>query len=105
MPGHRQVRVEGSPDRIAESPAPASGAGADLQRLPYEAPDVVPAGGGLPTPIAEEVGDSVPAWSPDGTQLLYAGTSRGLWLADVGGGGTVALLDDYSRDVDPDWRR
>jgi WD40 repeat protein len=47
-----------------------------------------------------------PAWSPDGTQIVYTcdyGGSANIWIADANGGNPVQLTNHPHTDWDPDW--
>jgi Tol biopolymer transport system component/predicted Ser/Thr protein kinase len=48
------------------------------------------------------MGESDPAWSPDGASLCYAG-DRGLWIVNAKGGTPRRLTRDSEYDVEPAW--
>jgi len=52
-----------------------------------------------PGPCREE---SAPAWSPDGTQVAYAG-DRALWVASAAGGPARPVTNQREYDVEPVW--
>jgi hypothetical protein len=69
--------------------------------------EIDPACGGLWSD-PEAVGCYSPAWSPDGTKIVYvrstpAGDDAGIWIANADGSGSVQLTD--GEDDHPDWGR
>jgi TolB protein len=49
-----------------------------------------------------------PAWSPDGTQIVYTcdyGGSANIWIADANGGNPLQLTNHPHTDWDPDWSK
>ena len=51
--------------------------------------------------------DGRPAYSPDGTKVVYSTTRVGnfdIWTVKAGGGGEVALITNAATDDRPDWQ-
>jgi YVTN family beta-propeller protein len=58
-------------------------------------------------PLVQNFGDlASPAWSPDGTRLLFASQNDGDWelyTIPVNGGAIARLTDNSADDLSPDW--
>jgi hypothetical protein len=59
---------------------------------------VVPAAGGTPTQIGSAVPSWTPAWSPDGSQIVYPDTS-GLYIVSASGGTAKRVAGQSSASV------
>jgi hypothetical protein len=64
-----------------------------------------PDGTGLATVQASASFGGHPAWSPDGTQIAYTASSNTtIRVTGVDGTGDVAIVDDGSANLEPDWQ-
>ena len=68
----------------------------------------IPAAGGQPTKLTDEIGAARPAWSPDGTQLAFDATSDdpegSIFLAQADGSGVTRITPSgWGGAIDPTW--